>query len=75
MKKNKALLEGDKISLSYKQVEEKVGKKNMTKFLNFMNGQTCCLRSDGSIGYYPYDVDKFCQLIKEKRHIKWWEWD
>jgi hypothetical protein len=75
MKKNNPLLEGDKISLAYEQVREIIGAENMDKFTEFMNGQTCCMRSNHEIGYYPCDVEKFQQLIREKRNLTNVEWD
>lgn len=75
MKRNNPLSEADEISLSYEQVRDLIGKENMTNFLRFMNGQTCCIRSNGKIGYYQCDVDKFMKLIREKRNLTSFEWD
>jgi hypothetical protein len=74
-KKNKPSPEADEISMSYEQVRDLIGKENMTNFIRFMNGQTVCVRSNGKIGYYHCDVDKFRQLARENRNLHVWEWD
>ena len=75
MKKKKTNHDVDDISFNIDQVEKLIGKKNMNKFCDFMYGQTCCFRSDGRMGYYKDDVEKFQQFIKEKRNLTSLEWD
>jgi len=52
----------DKGCLYKSDVIEIIGKKNWKKFGKWMTGQGAPVMSDGTLGYFAWDVDKF------KRH-------
>ena len=43
------------------EVENKIGKKYIKAFDNFMKGQTVGINKNGSIDYYDIDVNTFIQ--------------
>jgi len=47
------------------QVITKIGKKNWNKFLDFMEGQTVCMKNN-EFDYYECDVDNFINKLKGK---------
>jgi len=76
--KNKTLSEEDEIirtSLTYEQARDLIGSKRMTKFMNVMRSQRWCIRSDGRIGFFKRDVERYQRLIKENRDLTSVEWD
>jgi len=51
----------DESSLYRKDVEHLVGANNMVEFFKWMSGQGCPLMSDGTIGYFSWDVQRFIE--------------
>lgn len=58
-KKSKEKEIEDKNCLYKKDVIDIIGKENWKEFSKWMKGQTSPVMSDGSCGYYSWDVEKF----------------
>lgn len=50
------------------EVIEKIGKKNWSKFIKFMEGQTV-MQKHGEIHFYESDVRNFLNKLKGKPYI------
>lgn len=52
------------MSLTIKEVKQKIGEKNWSAFVEFMRGQTGELDSNGNFLFYECDVENFLHKLK-----------
>lgn len=53
--------------MNIKEVKKKIGERNLSSFLEFMEGQTVGINKDGTIDYYETDVLNFINKMKGGR--------
>ena len=67
----KELIHASSLGMTEEEVKTYIREENWNKFVEWIGGQTCPVLEDGVLGYFPWDVERFKNLVLKDKPTYW----